>query len=127
MGLNANSITMRPSIIPLQDKKCDHLHRREMAIDINITEEINCSGIWTSLVGNETVHLKHSTTKSSKKKSHGSKKRSGMSVLKEDDDEEENGGGITIKIEKSKSGKEPGSCEEHASLVKHSDTNGTNV
>ena len=32
-----------------------------------------------------------------------------------------------FQIEKSKSGNEPGSCEEHASLVKHSDTNGTNV
>ena len=34
---------------------------------------------------------------------------------------------LSFQIEKSKSIKEPGSCEEHASLVKHSDTNGTNV
>ena len=34
---------------------------------------------------------------------------------------------FNFQIEKAKSGKEPGSCEEHASLVKHSDTNGTNV
>ena len=33
-----------------------------------------------------------------------------------------------FQFEKPKTGStEPGSCEEHASLVKHSDTNGTNV
>ena len=33
-----------------------------------------------------------------------------------------------FQFEKPKTGgTEPGSCEEHASLVKHSDTNGTNV
>jgi sodium bicarbonate transporter 10 len=94
---------------------------------INITEQINSSGVWTSLAGNVPSNKKQKNSESSKKKSHGSKKHTGMSVLKETDDEEENIGGITIKIEKSKSIKEPGSCEEHASLVKHSDTNGTNV
>ena len=34
---------------------------------------------------------------------------------------------FNFQIEKTKPVKEPGSCEEHASLVKHSDTNGTNV
>jgi hypothetical protein len=59
---------------------------------INITEQINSSGMWTSLAGNTTSNKKQKNSESSsKKKSHGSKKR--MSVLKEDENEE----GITIK------------------------------
>merc|ERR550539_1248596 len=115
-------------MIPMSEKECKHTYNRNMEIGINITEQINSSGVWTSLVGNNTSNKKQKNSDSSKKKNHGSKKRTGMSVLKEDDDEDDNTGGISIKFEKPKTGgTEPGSCEEHASLVKHSDTNGTNV
>merc|ERR1719211_826719 len=99
-------------MIPVAEEQGKYNEDSKAETGINITEQINSSGVWTSLVGNNTSNKKQKNPESSKKKSHGSKKRSGMSVLKETEDEEETAGGITIKIEKSKSGKEPGSCEE---------------
>jgi hypothetical protein len=115
-------------MIPVAEEQGKYNEDSKVETGINITEQINSSGVWTSLVGNNTSNKKQKNSDSSKKKNHGSKKRTGMSVLKEDDDEDDNTGGISIKFEKPKTGgTEPGSCEEHASLVKHSDTNGTNV
>merc|ERR1712062_606169 len=88
MGANGNIM-----MIPVTEDGNDS----NVETGINITEQINSSGVWTSLVGNTPTSKKQKNSENSQKKSHGSKKRSGMSVLKEDADEEENGGGITIK------------------------------
>jgi len=84
-------------MIPVAEEQGKYNEDSKVETGINITEQINSSGVWTSLVGNNTSNKKQKNSDSSKKKNHGSKKRTGMSVLKEDDDEDDNTGGISIK------------------------------
>lgn len=111
--------------VPEVEECGDNAYQPSGGASINITEQINSSGMWTSLEGNTSTSNKKDKKESSSKKKNQSGGKQRMSPVEENEDEEQ--GGITIKIDRPKSIKEPGSCEEHASLVKHSDANGTNV
>jgi len=76
--------------------------------EINITEEMNKSGMWKSLEPQNGNDMK---AKEGLKKRHKERK---MSLVKEDTEEDL---GITIKTEAQKSKKEDGSEEETKSLV----------
>merc|ERR1719259_793672 len=95
--------------------------------DINITEEVNRSGVWTSLEGNQNKGGGGGAGKQDKKSLKGRRnkksKHGGMGTLDEDHDEDEETGGITIKIDKKalkeKDGSNDGTPEEQISLVKN--------
>jgi len=71
--------------------------------EINITEEVNRSGVWTSLEGNQNNGIDNKQKSSLKgRRAKKSKSGKGMGTLDEDNDEEETGG-ITIKASSKKS------------------------
>jgi len=93
-------------MIPVPEEDPEDVSNNSCA-EINITEEVNRSGIWTSLEGNRTTNNKHedSSNKKSSKSSSGDgklsfkskKKKRAMSVVEENENDHEEDHGITIK------------------------------